>query len=758
MLKSQVRNGWGLMLSTVLSIACCNEAGSTCAEKMADQEWEGARRACSREYFKDFDPETGLELTRALVRLGEYSRAVPLGSFIAPELNTPIAYLVLADAAKRADMLEVSKDAAAKVLELSIEGGDLSMLGRGAKQAAIALLSGDELTVAQIYLETSNWIFDLLAVAPALQAEVADRNGRDRLDTLQLRASLFYKRGLLKESADVLAEFAEKITAEDLDTQNYYLVWYHLQLGILRADEERWIPGRDALKESIRLIEKGPALHADAKQAVHLNFAFLSRGEAREKQEEGKPQDADRLRGEALGELEQAEQSGSEKSDVYLQRGILLFDRGQYPAAIAKLEHAAENTNQSKLLQEIYYNLGKAKEKDGDFVGAMESYREGSQHVSVLRERAKQYSADVVASHSLPFARRFGLYADKQEWESSLSVIVELDWLSSMPEEVNAISEEPPSVKAMLKAWDGRRLLLFFSDEEHLWRLDVRGQQVTGAQVGPIKGLEELAEKFDASPGDEKLARELGSRLLPPVERTEEVVEIWAMGKLGEMPWAALRRGEELAIERTPLARVVTLRSFPARNTSQSSFVVLGDFDINSELPKAKEEAIAVAKSLGVEPLLGPAATRGKFFAASDASGLYLSGHAKPSPLLGPFLPIHDENRPEDRDGGISEREIRLRKVGPRVVVLSSCMGSDATDDFGWKSLTGAFIEAGSRAVIASPRSVLDDQTQKLSSFLNFDLLKSDPVRALAKAQLAAVKAKIPTEDWSAFTVFLAAP
>jgi CHAT domain-containing protein len=224
------------------------------------------------------------------------------------------------------------------------------------------------------------------------------------------------------------------------------------------------------------------------------------------------------------------------------------------------------------------------------------------------------------------------------------------------------------------------------------------------------------------------------------------------------MPWAALRREGSLAIEQTPLARMITLRAFPARSNSRSAPVVFGDFDINSGLLDARKEAIEVAKEFGVEALIGSDATQAKFFAASEASVLYLAGHANPSRLLGAFLPIHNEKRPKDKDGGISEREIRLRKVGPGIVVLSSCMGSDATDDFGWKSLTGAFIEAGSRAVIASPSTVSDQETQKLSSLLDLDLLKSDPVRALARAQVAAAKAKIPTKDWSAFTVFRAAP
>ena len=223
--------------------------------------------------------------------------------------------------------------------------------------------------------------------------------------------------------------------------------------------------------------------------------------------------------------------------------------------------------------------------------------------------------------------------------------------------------------------------------------------------------------------------------------------EILTLGTMEDLPLASLRRDKALAIERTPLARVLSLRSPPVQPEPRGSAVVLGDLD--ESLTAAKEEAELVAARLGVEPLLNLAATRDKLFSADGAPLLYVAAHIDPSELLGPHLRFGKEV--------VNAREIRDMKLAPKIVVLSSCIGADAHDVAKRDSLAAAFLESGSRAVIAASRTVGDKVTLELMRNLDLKLLQTDPVKALAAAQLAA-KDTMPIADWSAFSVLLSPP
>lgn len=742
---------WWLGLGGMLSVLSCGAGDPSCEADAKGRAWESARKACSKEYFEELDPQVGLYLVQALVGLGKYPEAAPLAGLVAPELDTAYSHLIWADAAKRAEDFHRSEDAALGVLKRSAKERDVSMYARGMQAVAIALLSQERLTEAKIYLDASLWMFKLLADCPALQPNAAKRSPGDRASTHQQYADLLYKRRQLSEADGELRASMIVLEKADSDIREYYRIWYHLKLGVVRNAEKFWNGARPEFEESLRLISKQPGAHNDAKQSAHLNFAYLLRQSAKRKEKDGNQREADDLRSEALQHLREAQQSGADKADVHLQRGILLLDRKQYAAASDELHAALQVTNQEKLLQEIYYNLGKIKEEQEDIEGATFDYKASSQQVNALLEKAGEYSADIFALYSLPFFRRFGVHASRHEWDLALQIVIDLDWISKEPEEPMNGSSEPPLVEDLLKVWNGRRLLLFVSDERGLWRLDVRNQRVTGQYLGNAEQLEKLASSLEQNPSNTDVARQLGAALLPSADREGETFEIWAMRELGEMPWSALRRGNDLAIKSTPLARILTLRKFWSRGAPRSGSVVLGDFSADkSRLPAAEEEAKEIAARLKVNALIEADATRAAFLSAQNAEFLYLAGHAVPSELLTAYLPL--------ADGSVTSREIRTRKLAPNVVVLSSCGGSDATDALGWNSLTGAFIEAGSRVVIASPRSVLDTAAREFSKHLDLKMIRTEPARALAEAQLAAAAAGMKVEDWSAFAVFLAAP
>jgi CHAT domain len=733
-------------------VACKEEARH--AEKSND--WRNAEKVCRQEYAATDDPNAGFQFVRALVRNGDFGTATTTGQSVAARLNTFDAYHVLADAANRAEQFSLSEEASLKALALSIENESLFDNGVALLRLGVVSLSLDQLQVAQIYLEQARWAFQLLSRAAALDPQKSTWAKAWLLSVYLVEGDVLYKKRRLFDAELKLAE-VESATGGVFERFSYYLIWRQLKLGIVSSAKRRepLEAARAALELALVFIERSGSAHKDAKQAVYLNLAFIAREEARAEQGQTKllSPTVQSLYQEALEHLQKAEDFGAAAYDLNLQRGIVLLDLGQLSEAEVAFERASATTRQS-ILQEVSYNLGKVKEEQGDIDGALDAYREACQSVNTLLENSGEYSEQVAAEHCLPFFRRAGLHITRGELKKAFDALIEQDWYYTIPEEHKKWRANtrgpgaPPAADVVLQRWKSRHLLILVSDTKNIWRLEVRNQGLTGSDLGSADDLEALASRLVRDPSDEEAGRLLGEKILPRVERDMGELEILTLGTMEELPLAALRRGEALAIERTPLARVLSLRSPPVQPEPRGHAVVLGNLD--KSLAAAEEEAKFVAAQLGVDPLLHGAATRDKLFSADGAPLLYVAAHVAPSDLLGPHLRFGEEI--------VNAREIRNRKLAPKVVVLSSCIGADAHDAAKRDSLAAAFLESGSRAVIAASRTVGDRVTLALMKNLDLKLLQKEPVRALAEAQLAAAKNKMPVEDWSAFSVLLSPP
>ncbi len=174
------------------------------------------------------------------------------------------------------------------------------------------------------------------------------------------------------------------------------------------------------------------------------------------------------------------------------------------------------------------------------------------------------------------------------------------------------------------------------------------------------------------------------------------------------------------------------------------------------DLPGAKDEAIAIAKLLNTEPLLGNQATKSQVLTQMPkASIIHLATHGLLNSVEGD-IPGAIALAPSGSDNGfLSAREIFDLTLTANLAVLSACdtgLG-DITSD-GVIGLSRSFIAAGVPTVIVSLWAVNDDSTNVLMSHF-YRNLKTNPNKAqsLRQAMLTTLKQYPDPKYWAAFTL-----
>jgi tetratricopeptide (TPR) repeat protein len=735
------------LLGTTLGAANCWES-STCAEEALRSRWKQAEKLCRREYSRDQDPRAGLWLARALNQERDYSQAMLVASLVADTLRSIDAYLVLAYAANRAEDFGKSQSAAESALRLSLQEGNIYEFARSTRAIAIAMLGDDKLIGSLVYLRTAVNVFQMLVTSDEFLLQPEPRLKDDVSHTHLLIGDALYKRGLFGDALREIEKIRDRFEGERSAAAQELLAWYFFKQGLIYGAMRSWQLARSHLNESLRLAGGS---YDYIRQAAYLNLASIERGaaEAEKKNTFFSNALARQHLEKALEHVKAAEELGAEKYDVYLQRGIALVELKRFTEAKFELEKALATAKREKVLWEIEYNRGRSLQALNETKLAIAAYRKSCEYVKTLLEKAGEHSSEVAAEYRAPFFRLFGLHARSGEWEQALEVVAELDWFSTGATAAKNEDElDPPKAAALLERWRGRHLVVLIPDEDRLWSLEVQDRQLTGRDVGERTEIEKLAKKLEASPGDLEVASALGGKILPPLVEEGNVVEFFAVGSMASVPLPALRRGETLAISRTPLARIVTLRSYPfERKTPSKEMVVIGN--PGDDLPEAEAEARHMAQFHDVLLFTGASANREALYRSRNAALLYVAGHSRQDEL-GLVLPLFGSS--------ISANEIRSKGLAPSVVVLSSCGSAVAQDDAGWGSLAGAFLDAGSRAVIASSQTVKDRETFELTKNLDLKLVVTNPAKALAAAQVKADESHVPIADWASFSVILAPP
>ena len=329
-------------------------------------------------------------------------------------------------------------------------------------------------------------------------------------------------------------------------------------------------------------------------------------------------------------------------------------------------------------------------------------------------------------------------------------------WTHSIPWK----SEEIETVSCLARAsrWSG---------EDRKWR------GTRWAHDAKRRGVEVLGRCSEKAPGIGP-NQQLYQHLVAPVSEYLETgggrLIIVPHGPLHGVPWAALRRpdGQPLVADFetvvVPSAHVfVTLRERgelsrrrspgPGRTDTQSPqplqspqpstrALVLGDPATHlPSLPAAREEALAVAELLAVEPLVSTEASEAAVLqGAADAVVLHLAVHGiyeREAPLFS-RLQLAAGN---GHDGFLHVHEIwdRLVLKEARLVVLSACetASGEPTRGDDIVGLTQAFLVAGSPTVVATLWPVDDPASARLmTSFYRYFQSGMEAGQALRAAQL----------------------
>ena len=229
-------------------------------------------------------------------------------------------------------------------------------------------------------------------------------------------------------------------------------------------------------------------------------------------------------------------------------------------------------------------------------------------------------------------------------------------------------------------------------------------------------------------------------------------------GSLFLLPFAALRdeRGRALieshtlvvvpsiqALAQLGVKRAATGRAVVAGNPAMSDLRLAGFGNTPVQfapLPAAEREAVAVARLLDTQALVGPAASKAAILArASAASVIHLATHGIAEDARAEGVPGALVLAPSgDDDGVLTALDIMRLTLQADLVVLSACntgLGNISGD--GVLGLSRAFLAAGAQSVVVSLWSVPDQPTSELmQTFYRKLAVNGNKAGALRQAML----------------------
>lgn len=300
----------------------------------------------------------------------------------------------------------------------------------------------------------------------------------------------------------------------------------------------------------------------------------------------------------------------------------------------------------------------------------------------------------------------------------------------------------PPSAATLMRALDDREALVFVSVGDTPWRAHLRAGEVRFRRL-PATTLEVL-RRFSVQPDDPALRVAASQHLLPAeLEPSHAPLYIVANGWLADVPFAALQLGGRPLVATRPLAHLPGLAALRcADRTWEPRAVVLGDS--RGDLPDAAREATLLASRLGTQPHLAATATRRALLSARRAEVLHLAVHGLATDR-GRSLLLADHE--------LTAAEVIEEDLAPRLAMLSGCATATSDSPESWGGFPSAFLAAGSRYVIATQRTVRDDEAARLVEAYYAQPDALDPIARLAAAQTA-LAATHPSSTWAYFAAW----
>ena len=284
----------------------------------------------------------------------------------------------------------------------------------------------------------------------------------------------------------------------------------------------------------------------------------------------------------------------------------------------------------------------------------------------------------------------------------------------------------------------------------------------------PVENMvDDFRREIEQGDGELPTGQVLFSALICPV--LEHLQRVWRVivvphGALHYVPFSALwcLYGRDAPARRylttlcplttIPSASYLVLRDkIPGPVPAYGPPVVLGN--PTGDLPRAEAEARNTAAVLGVQPLLGTAATRDALLRCGTPSVLHVASHGvynAVDPLLSRLLLA---------DGGVSVEDLLDAGPAPGLLVLSGCLTGQSGRGPGDEliGLAQAILRRGTRAVVATLWETFDDSSELFFGHFYESLRKSVPVNAaltLAREHLMqAVGGFDHPVDWAPFVL-----
>lgn len=737
-------------------LAGCRESGvQGCLDLNSKQQYEAAVERCSQVFAREGDPKAGAAVARAQYSLGNQEEALAWVARLAKNADVDPGVWVLAGAVhEQRGELDKAEEAYRRAL------GPMRA-ARDEPRLADLLVR-----LSKVSWRRSRFRASLLFAREALQ-QAEDAQDRE----LELRAAdalytVLYTVGDLAGARRALE--AAYTRSEGLESARAARLLANR--GGLLADE-----GRLALAR--RDLEKALALGAGSDdpqffRAVCLNLTNVCL-------ELGDSEQAARH----LAEASKHTEAGKPQPTSVLYYGArVALAQGRPEDALPALTEALAQESDPDWIWDLEYQRGRAEEALGRSAAA--AYERS---IATVERMRRELALDELKSWLLdrkrqPFEALFLLQARSGRAEAALATaeralartfldaflhtaaapgafvaepgsaasLVRLESLESL---LPAMSESPVAapqpIDRVLSALAGRRALIYFEAGDELWPISVDGGRVRLLTPAPAGEVRRLAGRFLAKPEDARTAEDLGKWLLPPGSLPEKrrTLHVVADGALGNVPFAALRRGGRYLVEDHALVLAPSLSALAVLESRRTGGflppLVLADPEGN--LPAARAEGVEVARLLRGTAVTGEQAKSAALAMASRARALHLAAHTGLGPR-GAWLQLADRRW--------SASEILARRIGPPLVVLASCSSAVRPGRDMWGSLGAAFLAAGSRAVLANLGSVEDRQARELVLRFYAEGGAVDPAGALARAQRVAIRRGLSPTSWAPFVLF----
>jgi tetratricopeptide (TPR) repeat protein len=743
--------------SALALVACHGGPAEECERLFEAEEHERAAMHCEQVFEETGNPRSGALAAQAHHALGQHDEALAWLDRLRGSTEEALLWRLASRIHWQRGDGQRSREAAGRELELRREVGDHGK----AADAAYALFY-------------YNWVGGdyRAALAGARESfEEAKAAGDEALQVRGLQALqvVLYEVGDLDRAEAVSRAAAGKLGPGAQDDRARLMVYE----GLILLNTGRPRLARDRFE---RALEVGAAIDEDAFfRSTHLNLAKANL----------ELDDIDRAEGHLEAAWALADPEGRRVAALLFYRARILHSRGRHVEAAAVLDSALEQADDPAWARDLNHLRGEVAEAVEDLEEAEAAYGRAAEMVERMRESLghDELKAWLLDRERRPLEALFRLQAqggrnrealatfERAKARAFLDSLVDAATAAEAAENAEqlALTAEarlatleallPPlrdsavtavlPIDELLEGVGDRHLLLYFHAGDELWKLALVGRrlQATRLAASPAE-IYALVHRYLADLEDVVAATALGEILLPgalmpPAGSTLHIV---ADGELGLLPFAALRRGDRYLIEDytvvyTPSVNALVGLDRLRRHRYEPPFV-LGD--PLGDLPAAAVEAAQVAARLGVEALIGEAATLGSLIRSSRAELLHLATHSGLG-AAGPWLTLSDHR--------VTADAVIAGQAAPRLVVLASCASATPRGRGVWGSLGTAFLAAGSQAVLGSLWSIEDAATRELVISFYQEGGATAPAEGLARAQRVAIAAGASPALWAPFVL-----